>query len=434
MPMIFSRLLASCALFLTAAASAQIAPQDLDAAARRVEPRVIAWRRDLHQHPELSNREVRTAEVVAKQLRKLGMDVKTGIAVTGVAGVLRGGLPGPTIALRADMDALPVTEQVDLPFKSTVTTQFRGETVGVMHACGHDGHVAILLGVAEALAGMRDKLHGQVLFIFQPAEEGPPDGETGGAPRMLAEGLFDIAKPEAVFGLHLISSLPTGVIGYRSGPMMAGSDRFRILVTGRQTHGSRPWGGIDPIIVSAQIMTGLQTIVSRQIDITEIPTVISVGAVKGGIRFNIIPDTVEMVGTIRTFDKGVREDVIQRMDRTVKSIAQASGATAELTIGPAPNPPVINDSALTQRSLPSFERIVGKDKVRTISLQTTAEDFSYYGQSIPSLYYWVGVTPPDRDPVTAAFNHSPLFYMDEAALAIGVRSMLSVATDYLQKK
>jgi amidohydrolase len=423
---------ATAALVFSAAAQAEMTQEELDSGAKRIESKVVEWRRDFHQHPELSNREVRTAEVVAKRLRALRMEVKTGIAVTGVAGLLRGALPGPTIALRADMDALPVTEQVDVPFKSTVKTQFRGETVGVMHACGHDGHVAILLGVAEVLAGMREQLRGQVLFIFQPAEEGAPDGETGGASRMLAEGLFDIARPQAVFGLHLIASLPTGVIGYRTGPMMAGSDRFSIVVTGRQTHGSRPWGGVDPVIASAQIMTGLQTIVSRQVDITETPTVISIGAVKGGIRFNIIPDSVEMIGTIRTFDKDMRADVFERMDRTVKNIAAASGATATLTFGDAPNPPVINDPTLTQRSLPSLQRVAGADNVRTISLQTTAEDFSYFGQEIPSLYFWVGVTPADRDPAAAAFNHSPLFYMDEAALSVGMRALLAVATDYLQ--
>lgn len=426
-------LVAVPAILFNVSATADITNAELDSAAKAVEPKVIEWRRDFHAHPELSNREVRTADVVAKRLRALNIQVKTGIGLTGVAGLLRGAQPGQTIALRADMDALPVTEQVDLPFKSKVTTQYRGETVGVMHACGHDAHVAILLGVAEVLAGMRDKLRGQVLFIFQPAEEGPPDGETGGASRMLAEGLFDIAKPQAVFGLHVIASLPTGVIGYRSGPMMAGSDRFTIEVTGRQTHGSRPWGGVDPIIVAAQIMTGLQTIVSRQVDITEIPTVISVGAIKGGIRFNIIPDSVEMVGTIRTFDKAVRADVIQRMERTAKSIAAASGATATLSIGDAPNPPVINDAALTQQSLPSLERVAGKGNVRTISLQTTAEDFSFYGQQVPALFFWVGITPPDRDPATAAFNHSPLFYVDEAGMSTGVRAMLAVATDYLQR-
>ncbi len=420
------------ACLVAAPALAQIDATTLDAAVTQVEPQVIAWRRDFHAHPELSNRETRTAAVVAKQLRALGLEVKTGIGLTGVAALLRGGQPGPTIGLRADMDALPVTEEVDVPFKSTATTQFRGETVGVMHACGHDAHVAMLLGVAKILVAQRQHLRGQVLFIFQPAEEGAPEGETGGARRMLAEGLFDIARPEAVFGLHVIASLPTGVIGYRSGPMMAGSDSFTINVTGRQTHGSRPWGGVDPVVTSAAIISGLQTIVSRQVDITEIPTVISVGAIKGGIRFNIIPDSVEMIGTIRTFDTGVRADVIERMNRTVTSIAAANGATATLDVSDNAIPPVVNDPQLTQRVLPSLERTVGKDKVRTISLQTTAEDFSFYGQQVPAFFFWVGITPPDRDPATAPFNHSPLFFVDESGMAVGMRAMLSVATDYLQ--
>ena len=424
---------AAIAIFSSSLALADISQDELAGGVKKIEPKVIEWRRDFHQHPELSNRETRTAEIVAKRLRALGLEVKTGVGLTGVAGVLRGRQPGPTIGLRADMDALPVTEQVDLPFKSKVTAQYRGETIGVMHACGHDAHLAILLGVAEVLSGMRDKLRGQVLFIFQPAEEGAPEGETGGASRMLAEGLFDVAKPEAVFGLHVIASLPTGVIGYRSGPMMAGSDSFTIQVTGRSTHGSRPWGGIDPIVAAAQIVTGLQTIVSRQTDITEIPTVISVGAIKGGIRFNIIPDTVEMVGTLRTFDEKVRSEVIERMDRTAKNIAAASGATAKLTMNEPRNPPVINDPTLTARALPSLERVAGKGNVRTISLQTTAEDFSFYGQRVPALFFWVGITPPDRDPATAPFNHSPLFYVDETGMAVGMKAMLAVAVDYLQR-
>jgi len=424
--------IAASALLLTAHAAADITSAEIDSATAAIQPRVIEWRRDFHQHPELSNREVRTAEVVAKRLRAMGLEVKTGIALTGVAAVLRGKLPGPTIGLRADMDALPVAEQVDVPFKSKVTTQFRGETVGVMHACGHDAHTAMLLGVAEILAARRDQLRGQILFIFQPAEEGAPEGETGGASRMLAEGLFDMAKPEAIFGLHVIASLPTGVIGYRSGPMMAGSDSFTINVQGRQTHGSRPWNGVDPIVTAAQIVTSLQTIVSRQVDITEIPTVISVGAIKGGVRFNIIPDSVEMIGTLRTFNAGVRTDVINRMDRTARNIAAANGATATLTVRDNPIPPVINDPQLTQRSLPSLERVVGRQNLRTLSLQTTAEDFAFYGGQVPSLFFWVGITPPERDAETVPFNHSPLFYVDEAGMQVGMRAMLAVAIDYIQ--
>jgi amidohydrolase len=405
---------------------------DIDAAVAAIEPKVIEWRRDFHTHPELSNREVRTAGIVAKHLRALGLEVKTGIAHTGVAGLLRGAKAGRTIALRADMDALPVTEQTAVPFKSKVTTQFRGETVGVMHACGHDAHVAIMLGVAEVLAKRRDALSGQILFVFQPAEEGAPEGERGGARLMLEEGLFDIAKPEAVFGLHVIASLPTGVIGYRSGPMMAGSDSFKLVVEGRQTHGSRPWGGVDPIVASAQILTGLQTIVSRQVDITRIPVVLSVGAIKGGIRYNIIPDSVEMVGTLRTFETQVRSDVIERMQQTATHIAEASGAKATLTFrNEVSIPPVVNDPALTERALTTLSRVVPADQIREISLQTTAEDFSFYGKAAPAFFFWVGITPPDRNPETAAFNHSPLFYVDEAGMRTGLRALLALATDAL---
>lgn len=409
-------------------AHAQGSSAELDAAVASIESKVIAWRRDFHEHPELSNRETRTAGIVSKHLRALGLEVKTNIAHTGVAALLRGGKPGPTIALRADMDALPVTEQTNVPFKSKVTTQFRGETVGVMHACGHDVHTAVLMGVAEVLAKQKDKVAGQILFIFQPAEEGPPDGERGGANLMLEEGLFKIAQPQAVYGMHVIASLPTGVVGYRSGPMMAGSDSFTLEVRGRQTHGSRPWGGVDPVITSAQILTGLQTIVSRQVDITATPVVLSVGAIKGGIRFNIIPDSVEMIGTLRTFDPNVRTDVIQRMQETATHIAAASGATATLTFREEVSiPPVINDPKLTNEALKKLERVVGPDNVREITLQTTAEDFSFYGREVPAFFFWLGVTPADRDPETVAFNHSPEFYVDEAAIPIAIRAMLAVA-------
>ncbi len=406
----------------------------LDAAAKAVEPRVIEWRRALHAQPELSNREVKTADFVAKKLRALGLEVKTGIGITGVAALLKGGRPGRTIGLRADMDALPVTEQTDVPFKSKVTTEFRGEKVGVMHACGHDGHVAILLGVAEALVKMKDTLPGQVLFVFQPAEEGAPEGERGGAQVMMEQGLFNLAKPDAMIGLHLMASLQSGVIGYKPGPLMAGSDSFSIQVTGSQTHGSRPWAGVDPITVSGQIITGLQTIISRQIDITQVPAVITVGAIKGGIRFNIIPDSVEMIGTIRNFDPNMRTDIIKRMQTTASHIAQASGATAVVKIRDEVSiPPVINDAELTQRAVPIFEQLVGKENVQLIGLQTVADDFSFFGTQMPSIYFWVGVTPRDKDATTAAFNHSPLFYLDESALITGVRAMLSLTTDFLAK-
>ena len=422
------------------AAGTRITSAQIDAAAKAVEPKTIEWRRDFHTHPELSNREVRTAEQIAKRLRALGIEVKTGVGVTGVVGLLRGGQPGRTVGLRADMDALPVTEQTDVPFKSKATAQFRGETVGVMHACGHDSHVAILLGVAEALAGMREQLTGQVLFVFQPAEEGPPEGERGGANLMLDQGAFKLAKPDVMYGLHVMASLPTGVIGYRSGPFMASADSFTLTVKGRQTHGSRPWGGVDPIVVSSQIVLGLQTIVSRQVDITAIPAVITVGAIKGGIRFNIIPDEVQMVGTVRTFSADVRNDIVRRMQATAGNIAAASGATATVRFKDLSKPEsadevsvptVVNDAAVTAAALPIFERLVGKDNVREVSLQTTADDYAVFAQQAPSLYFWIGVTPPDRDPTKVAFNHSPQFYLDEAGMITGVRALLTLTTEYL---
>ncbi|MGH8188239.1 MAG: amidohydrolase, partial [Steroidobacteraceae bacterium] len=325
------------------AASAAVSPQQIESALAKLDSQVITWRRDIHQHAELSNREFRTSKLVAAHLKKLGLEPRTGIAHTGVTAVLKGGLPGPTIALRADMDALPVIEQADVPFKSTVTTEYLGKKVGVMHACGHDGHVAILMGVAEALVSLRKELPGTILFVFQPAEEGAPEGEQGGASLMLKQGLFNDPKPEVIFGLHLVSQVPAGVITYRSGPFMAASDAFHIQVTGRQSHGSRPWSGVDPIVAASQIVMGLQTIVSRQIDITELPAVVTVGKVDGGVRHNIIPDTVEMRGTIRTFDRKVRADIIERMRRTTESIAASSGAKATLTISDGSNPVVLND-------------------------------------------------------------------------------------------
>jgi amidohydrolase len=426
----------ACVLALSFPAVSPADVAAVDVAAKAVEPHVIEWRRHLHANPELSNREVKTADFIAKKLRSWGLEVKTGVAITGVTALLKGGKPGRTIALRADMDALPVTEQTpNVPFKSTVTTTFRGEKVGVMHACGHDGHVAILLGVAEALVKMKDTLPGQVLFVFQPAEEGPPEGERGGARVMLEQGVFSAPKPDAMIGLHLMASLHTGVIGYKPGPMMAGSDEFSIKVTGVQTHGSRPWAGVDPISVSGQIITGLQTIVSRQIDITQVPAVITVGAIKGGIRFNIIPDSVEMIGTVRNFDPQMRADIVKRMETTASNIAEASGAKAVVKFRDEVSlPPVINDAGLTQRAVPIFEQLVGKDNVHLIGLQTVAEDFSLFGAQVPSLFFWVGVTPRDKDPATVPFNHSPLFYLDEAALVTGVRAMLSLTTAFLENQ
>lgn len=422
------------ALWLIAmtAARAEVTAGELDVAIAALEPRVIGWRRDFHSHPELGNREIRTSGVVAEHLRSLGLEVRTGIAHTGVVAVLRGALPGPTIMLRADMDALPVTERNDLPFRSTVTAEFRGRTVGVMHACGHDAHTAILMGAAEVLAGLQKRLPGTVMFVFQPAEEGVPEGEQGGAPLMIQEGLFEIAKPDAIFGLHVGSSLHTGTVGLRPGPLMAGSDFFRIVVTGRQSHGARPWAGIDPIVTAAQIVNSLQTIVSRQTDITALPAVVSIGAINGGVRHNIIPDSVEMLGTMRTFSPASRQEVIDRIQRVVTHVAEANGATATLEMMPAPNPVVDNDPALTQRVVASLRAALGDDAVKLIGLMTVAEDFSYYARQAPSVYYWVGITPPGQDLRTAPDNHSDRFYVDENGIAVGLKSMLHVAVDFLQ--
>jgi amidohydrolase len=421
------------ALALGAAASqAEISGAELDAAAASLEPRIVEWRRDFHRNPELANREHRTAAKVAEHLRALGLDVRTGVAHTGVVAVIEGGLPGPTILLRADMDALPVAEKTDVPFRSTATGEFRGRTVGVMHACGHDAHTAMLMGVAEVLAGLRDRLPGKVLLMFQPAEEGVPEGERGGAPLMLEEGLLDVARPEVAFALHVGSMLNTGQVMLRPGPMMAGSDFFEIVVTGRQSHGSRPWKGVDPVVASAEIVGALQTIVSRSTDITDLPAVVTVGAINGGVRHNIIPDSVEMLGTIRTFSASSRADVIERIRRIAANVAAAHGASATLELLPAPNPPLVNDPALTDWATQSLKRTLGDGAVTTSRLLTVAEDFAYVAHAVPSVYYWVGVTPAGQDPALAADNHSELFYVDEAALPGAVRSLLHLAVDYLQ--
>ncbi len=398
----------------------------------KVEPKVVGWRRDLHENPELSNREFRTAKLVAEHLRRLGLRVETGVAHTGVVAVVKGALPGPTIALRADMDALPVTEQGELPFRSKVTSTYRGEPVGVMHACGHDAHTAMLMGIAEALVAVQAQLPGSVVLIFQPAEEGAPDGEEGGAGLMLRQGLFERHRPEAAFALHVTSLMRTGQIGYRGGPMLAASDSFRIVVKGRGTHGARPWGGIDPVVVSAQVINALQTIVSRQMDITANPLVITVGAIKGGIRNNIVPDEVEMIGTIRTFDQMQRADVIERMRRTINGVTAANGTTATFEIDAGGTPVVINEPGLTMRSVVTLQRVAGSANVKAVPLITGAEDFGFFAQRVPSFFFYLGITPPDRNPVAAATNHSGAFFVDEGAFPLGARALSGVALDYLR--
>ena len=404
---------------------------DVAAGAKAVQAQVVTWRRDIHQHPELGNNEVRTAKLVADQLRRIGLQPRTGIAHTGVVAVLKGGKPGPRIALRADMDALPVTEQTGLPFASKVKTTYRGQDVGVMHACGHDAHVAILLGVATALAAQKENLPGEVMFVFQPSEEGPPNpGENFGAKLMLDEGVFRDFKPDAVFGLHVWAGLPVGTIGVRSGPMLAAADEWSLTVRGQQTHGSRPWDGVDPITVAAQILLGTQSMIARQVNIAATPAVLTAGQFNAGVRFNIIPDEARMVGTLRTFDARQREDIITRFRRTAEDFAHASGASARLDVA-ANAPATVNDPELTTRVRPSLQRAVGEANVVEMPLVTVAEDFAQFSNTVPGVYFFVGSTAAGTDPAKAPINHSPQFLLDEQALDVGVRAMLQVAVDYL---
>jgi len=406
---------------------------DLGKAALAVNDQVIKWRHDLHRHPELSNRETRTAGLVADHLRALGFDeVQTGIAHTGVVGTLKGGKPGPVVALRADMDALPVTERTGLPYASTVTTEYRGQQVGVMHACGHDAHTAILMGVAQVLADRRDELPGTVKFIFQPAEEGAPEGEEGGARLMLEEGIFTSgAQPSAIYGLH-VAPFPSGMIGYRAKGAMAASDSFEIVVKGKQTHGSMPWGGVDPVVVAGQIANALQLIPARQLDITKAPAVISVGAINGGIRHNIIPSEVTMIGTIRTFDSPMQDDLHQRLRNTAEHIASAAGATAEVTIDRG-YPVTFNDADLTARAVPVLKSVAGSDQmVVEMPPAMGAEDFSYYQKEVPGLIFMLGVNPEGVAMGGAAPNHSPHFLVNDDALKVGVEALATLAVEYLK--
>lgn len=405
---------------------------EIDRRAKELEPKAVAWRRDFHEHPELGYRETRTAKVIAEHLTKLGLEVRTGVAHTGVVGVLRGGKPGPVVALRTDMDALPVTEEVDLPFKSKAKDTYNGQEVGVMHACGHDNHMAILMGVAELLTGMKQDLAGSVVFIFQPAEEGPPPGELGGAALMLQQGAFDNPKVDAVFGLHVFP-FEVGSVQYRPAGIMASSDNFFITVKGSQTHGAQPWRGTDPIVAASQIVLGIQTLVSRQTDLTLTPAVVTVGMIRGGIRTNIIPDSVELAGTIRSFDQKARQEIHARLTRTAEQIAAASGATARVKIEKL-TPVTYNDPSLTDRMVPTLKRVLGEEKVTLGQQTTTAEDFAYYQEKVPGLFFFLGITPKGTDPATAAPNHSPRFFADEGALVPGMRAMANLAVDYLMAK
>jgi amidohydrolase len=420
---------ALAALALSVAASGEELRDAVDRAARAVEPKVIAWRRDLHEHPELGNREVRTAALVAKQLRRLGLEVRTKVAHTGVVAVLRGAADHPVVALRADMDALPVTEETGLPFASRVRTTYQGKEVGVMHACGHDAHTAILLGVAEALASARKQLPGTVLFLFQPAEEGAPAGERGGAGLMLEEGAFADPVPDVIYGLHVSSFYRFGEIGLVPGAAMASSDRLTITVKGRGTHAGYPWQGVDPIPVASQIVLALEALPARQVD-ARVGSVVSFGAIQGGVRYNIIPDEVELRGTVRALAPEVRAQLHERIRRTATAIADGAGATADVLIDDG-NPITWNDPDLTRRVRPTLERVAGRDRVIQPLPWTGAEDFALYQERVPGVFVFLGVNAPGVDPAGAEPNHSPRFLVDEGALGIGVRALAQLAVDTL---
>ncbi|WP_249352244.1 amidohydrolase [Rudaea sp. 3F27F6] len=421
-------LLAMSGTISAAEPSAQISPSVLSD--------VTAWRRDLHQHPELSNREVRTSKIVADELKKLGYTVRTGVAHTGVTGVLKGGKPGPKLAIRADMDALPVTEQVDVPFASKVKSEYLGKTVGVMHACGHDAHTAMLLGLAETFAKMKNDLPGEIMLVFQPAEEGVPPGETGGAPGMVRDGIFKDFKPDAVFGMHVVAAYNVGKVGVRAGGAMASSDTFRMTVHGKQAHGATPWMGIDPIVTAAEIVTMAQTIVSRQLNLNKEPAVVTFGTFNGGSRFNIVPDAADLSGTIRTFDEGMRKQIITSLTGIAEHVAAANGATVEVQMPKSDedrNPVNYNDPALTARVRVSLEKALGNEHVIDAERWTASEDFPHLaiGAKAPSVYFFVGATPAGQDAATAPTNHSPKFFLDEGALAVGMTAMLQASLDFL---
>lgn len=423
--MIKAKLIAFC-LGTTTVVGAQQLEKEYEAVADKV----IEWRREIHQNPELSNREFKTAEKIANHLKSLGITVQTNVAHTGVVGILKGKQKGKVVALRADIDALPVTERNDLPFKSTVTAEFLGEKVGVMHACGHDAHNAILMGVAEVLSQKRDELRGTVKFIFQPAEEGPPPGEEGGAALMIKEGVLENPKVDVIFGLHIRSQIPAGVIRYKSGGAMAAAQSFTIKVKGKQTHGSQPWSGVDPILISAKIIDGLQTIISREVELTKEAAIITVGKIKSGIRFNIIPESAEMIGTIRTLDYAMKEKVNKRMHEMVPNIAKAYGGEAIIEIKDATDI-TYNDPDLVRQMLPTLERVAGDENVQSQKAVTIAEDFSYFQREVPGFFFFLGGMTPGN--VGSFPHHTPDFLIDESGLLLGVKALTEMSMDYLNQ-
>lgn len=405
----------------------------MDKTADALTPKLITWRRDFHQHPELGNREFQTAGKIAAHLQSLGIEVKTGVGKTGVVGILKGGKPGPVVALRADMDALPVVERGDLPFKSTVTTEFNGQPTGVMHACGHDAHMAMLMGTAEVLASVRSELAGTVKFIFQPAEEGAPAGEEGGARLMIKEGVLENPHVDAIFGLHIKSEIDVNTIRYRSGSLMAAVDQYSINVKGKSTHGANPWLGVDPIVTASQIVMGLQTIVSRNLPLTENGAVVSVGAFNGGNRQNIIPEEVNMIGTIRSFSPDMQQTIHRRINEVATNIAESAGAKATVKID-IMYPATINDPNLTAQMVPTLERLAGKDKVQLTPATTISEDFSFYQQKVPGFFFFLGGKSLNKKPEDAAPHHTPDFQIDESGFGLGVKALSHLAVEYLAQK
>ncbi|MBC3786672.1 amidohydrolase [Spirosoma utsteinense] len=404
----------------------------MDKAAEGLEKKVVSWRRDFHQHPELGNREFQTAAKIAAHLQALGIEVKTGVGKTGVVGLLKGGKPGPVVALRADMDGLPVTERVDLPFKSEAKTEYNGQQTGIMHACGHDTHVAILMGVAEVLASVKSDLHGTVKFIFQPAEEGAPVGEEGGAYLMVKEGVLENPKVDAIFGLHINSQTEVGTIKYRPGATMAAVDQFSIKLKGKQTHGASPWSGVDPIVTSAQVVMGLQTIVSRNLPLTENAAVVTVGAIHGGIRQNIIPEEVNMIGTIRSLDADMQKTIHRRISEVATNIAESAGAKADVKID-IMYPITYNDPKLTDQMIGSLEAVAGKNNVKITPAQTGAEDFSFYQQKVPGFFYFLGGMTKGTKVEDAAPHHTPDFKIDESCFVLGMKSLCHLTVDYMEQ-
>ncbi|MBL7840614.1 MAG: amidohydrolase [Cyclobacteriaceae bacterium] len=418
---------------LAAFAQSKITPESINTAAAKVEQKVIAWRHDFHEHPELGNREFRTADIIAKHLQSLGLEVQTKVGVTGVVGILKGGKPGPVVALRADMDALPVEEKTNLPYASKVKTIYNGKETAVMHACGHDAHVAILMGVAEILSGMKKDLKGTVKFIFQPAEEGVPPGEEGGAELMVKEGVLENPKVDAIFGLHVNAQTETGKITYRPGAIMAAVGTLKITVTGKPSHGASPWFAVDPIVVSAQIINNLQTIVSRNVNVTENPAVVTIGSIHGGNRDNIIPEQVEMLGTVRTFSAEDEKLVYARIREVVEHTALSAGATAEVLLPYHHYYPVtFNDEALTAAMMPSLQKAAGKENVVLQKPKTGAEDFSFFQQKVPGVYFFLGGSPKGQDVKTSGPHHTPTFIIDDSTMTTGVKAMCNLVVDYLE--